>query len=113
MPFRCNILKPEKTSFLGLAALCIFIGGDANRITGPVGTPVDFTMIDSGSYADLESPAGSYVFTNRPGFENFFHKLLCTVRTPCTPPEIDFESLAVIAVIMWSKPSRGYSIKVG
>lgn len=102
---------PMKLIFTYLAGF-LLSGCILNDSTGPSGTPVDFTEIDSGFYSNLSYPAGDYVFSVSADYEAFYNELVCSVTIPCTIPAVDFSTDMVLAVVMGQRSSGGYSIDI-
>jgi len=98
--------------FAAFVMTLLLSGCILDDVTGPSGTPVDFTEVDSGQYSKLSYPADNYTFSDNVAFGAFYNELVCSMFAPCTVPDVDFSTKMVLAVVMGERTSGGYSIDI-
>lgn len=108
-------MKQERLIIIGvaLAALCIgtylFLSGDFSDVsnTQPTAIAVPFTPLLRGTHSNVTSRVNYFITS-----PDELNELWKMINATSTPPKVDFEKDAVIAVFAGQQPSAGYAIQV-
>jgi len=114
-------MKQERLIIIGVAlvAICIgvylFLNGNFSSTTPlpavsdtqPTAVAVPFTPLLRGTYSNVTSRVNYFITSS-----DQLNELWKMINATTTPPKVDFEKNAVIAVFAGQQPSTGYAIQV-